>query len=41
VPDSENSFYPIIPKNADAGGKAVPMDGLSYFIDTTWDVIKN
>jgi len=31
----------VIPKNADSGGKAVPIDGLSIFIDSTWDVIKN
>ena len=39
--NSQDSLYPEIPQNADSGGKAVPIDGLSIFIDSTWDVIKN
>lgn len=39
--DAKDTFYPAIPQNADSGGKAVPIDGLSIFIDSTWDVIKN
>ena len=27
--------------NAGQGAKAVPIDGLSYFIDTTWTIIKD
>ena len=37
----EKCFYPEIATDAGNGAKAVPIDGLSYFIDTTWDVIKN
>jgi hypothetical protein len=38
---SENCFYPQIATDAGNGSKAVPVDGLSYFIDTTWDIIKH
>jgi hypothetical protein len=37
----EKCFYPQIATDAGNGAKAVPIDGLTYFIDTTWDVIKN
>lgn len=38
---SENNFFPEIASDAGQGAKAVPIDGLSYFIDTTWAIIKD
>jgi hypothetical protein len=38
---SDNCFYPEVQNNASQGAKAVPIDGLSYFIETTWEIIKN
>lgn len=37
---SENCYYPEVAKDAGHGSKAVPIDGLPYFIDTTWTIIK-
>jgi hypothetical protein len=33
-------YYPEVATDAGQGEKAVPIDGLPYFIDTTWTIIK-
>ena len=33
---AENCYFPEVASDAGQGAKAVPIDGLPYFIETTW-----